>query len=72
VWEVWAEGCLGTLRSYERLDHIYERECKKFYADWGPSSHGAQLARSRAGRLGVCGGGEEMGKFGIRFAWLLV
>src|SRR5947209_7852828 len=35
------------------------REVRKFYAGWGPSSHGAQLARSRAGRLGVYGGGEE-------------
>lgn len=57
--EVWAEGCLGTLPSYERSrSHIREKS-EKFYADWGPSSHGAQLARSRAGRLGVRGGGKK-------------
>jgi hypothetical protein len=60
----------GSLRSYERLDHIYERKSKNFYANLGPSSHSAQLARYRAGRLGVCVGGEEWVSLASDFAWL--
>jgi hypothetical protein len=62
--KVWAEGYRGTLRSYERLDHIYERRVRSSMPTGARPVTAPSLRVPGREGLGVCGWRRGMGNFG--------